>query len=84
MRLRSRGDAGVVGGRIRHRLDELRADREQSHRHSRGSRGHRITIVFKADLDLDALFVALVAFGVQEWLADVRYTKIVRESCVGY
>ena len=35
-----------------------------------GGRGHRITIVFKADLDLGALYVALVAFGGQDWIAD--------------
>ena len=28
-----------------------------------GGRGHRITIVFKADIDGNALYVALVAFG---------------------
>lgn len=35
-----------------------------------GGRGHRITIVFKANLDLDALYIALVAFGGQDWISE--------------
>lgn len=35
-----------------------------------GGRGHRITIVFKADMDRDALYVALVAFGGQDWISE--------------
>jgi len=35
-----------------------------------GGRGHRITIVFKADIDRDALYIALVAFGGQDWISD--------------
>lgn len=35
-----------------------------------GGRGHRITIVFKANLDRDALYIALMAFGVQERIAE--------------
>jgi hypothetical protein len=31
-----------------------------------GGRSHRITIAFKANLDLDALYIALVAFGGQD------------------
>ncbi len=33
-----------------------------------GGRGHRITIVFRADTERDALYVALVAFGGQDWM----------------
>lgn len=33
-----------------------------------GSRGHRITIVFKADLESSRLYIALVAFGSQDWI----------------
>ena len=32
--------------------------------------GHRITIVFKADIDRDALYIALVAFGGQDWISE--------------
>lgn len=34
-----------------------------------GGHGHRITIVFKASDDQNALYVALVAFGGQDWIA---------------
>jgi hypothetical protein len=39
-----------------------------------GGRGQRITIVFRSDLDRDCVFVALVAFGGQDWMTegDVR------------
>lgn len=33
-----------------------------------GGRGHRLTIVFRADEDHDALYIALVAFGGQDWM----------------
>jgi len=33
-----------------------------------GGRGHRITIVFRANLERDELYVALVAFGGQDWM----------------
>ena len=33
-----------------------------------GGRGHRITIVFRLDRDADRLFVALIAFGGQDWI----------------
>ena len=33
-----------------------------------GGRGHRITIVFCPDREADRLFVALVAFGGQDWM----------------
>lgn len=33
-----------------------------------GGRGHRTTIVFRTDPERDALFVALVAFGGQDWM----------------
>lgn len=32
-----------------------------------GGRGQRVTIVFHMDPDLDRLFIALVAFGPQDW-----------------
>ena len=32
-----------------------------------GGRGHRVTIVFTADPQRDALYIALVAFGGQDW-----------------
>ncbi|MDO9641209.1 MAG: type II toxin-antitoxin system RelE/ParE family toxin [Pseudotabrizicola sp.] len=35
-----------------------------------GGRGHRITIVFKPSPDHSALYVALVAFGAQDWIAE--------------
>lgn len=34
-----------------------------------GGRGHRLTIVFKADLERDVLQIALVAFGGQDWMS---------------
>jgi plasmid stabilization system protein ParE len=34
-----------------------------------GGRGHRLTVVFRADLSQDCLFVALVAFGGQDWMS---------------
>ncbi|WP_347269065.1 type II toxin-antitoxin system RelE/ParE family toxin [Paracoccus sp. (in: a-proteobacteria)] len=33
-----------------------------------GGRGHRLTIVFRADATRDALYIALVAFGGQDWM----------------
>lgn len=35
-----------------------------------GGRGHRLTIVFRADPERDVLHVALVAFGGQDWMAE--------------
>ena len=35
-----------------------------------GGRGHRITIVFRANPDQDCVFVALVAFGGQDWMTE--------------
>jgi hypothetical protein len=35
----------------------------------REGRGHRITIVFRADLERELLYIALVAFGGQDWLS---------------
>lgn len=32
-----------------------------------GGRGHRLTIVFRTDLERDVLQIALVAFGGQDW-----------------
>ena len=33
-----------------------------------GGRGHRITIVFQADRKRDCIFIALIAFGGQDWM----------------
>ncbi|SIT87062.1 type II toxin-antitoxin system RelE/ParE family toxin [Pontibaca methylaminivorans] len=33
-----------------------------------GGRGHRLTIVFQVDAERDALYIALVAFGGQDWM----------------
>jgi plasmid stabilization system protein ParE len=35
-----------------------------------GGRGHRITIVFRADQQQDVLYVALVAFGGRDWFTE--------------
>lgn len=40
-----------------------------------GGRGYRITIVIKPNLDLDALYIALVAFGGQDWIAEGNARK---------
>ena len=34
-----------------------------------GGRGHRLTIVFRADVKHDVLQIALVAFGGQDWVS---------------
>ncbi len=34
-----------------------------------GGRGHRLTIVFRADVQRDVLQIALVAFGGQDWVS---------------
>jgi len=34
-----------------------------------GGRGHRLTIVFRADLECDVLQIALVAFGGEDWVS---------------
>lgn len=34
-----------------------------------GGHGHRLTIVFEADLERDVLQIALVAFGGQDWMS---------------
>ncbi len=34
-----------------------------------GGRGHRLTIVFRADLEHEVLYIALVAFGGQNWIS---------------
>ena len=34
-----------------------------------GGRGHRLTIVFRTDAECDALHIALVAFGGQDWMS---------------
>lgn len=40
-----------------------------------GGRGHRITIVFRSDRDVDRLFVALIAFGGQDWITEGQTRK---------
>jgi hypothetical protein len=40
-----------------------------------GGRGHRLTIVFRADPERDCIFVALVAFGGQDWMAEGEERK---------
>ena len=40
-----------------------------------GGRGHRLTIVFRADLAQDCSFVALVAFGGQDGLTESETRK---------
>ena len=40
-----------------------------------GGRGHRITIVFRVDPDADCIFVALVAFGGQDWMSEGEARK---------
>lgn len=46
-----------------------------------GGRGHRITIVFKADPQQNALYVALVAFGGKDWMSgSVGRKNFVNES----
>lgn len=33
-----------------------------------GGHGHRLTIVFRADMDREVIHIALVAFGGQDWM----------------
>ncbi len=33
-----------------------------------GGSGHRVTIVFRPDLDADRIYLALVAFGGRDWM----------------
>jgi hypothetical protein len=40
-----------------------------------GGRGHRLTVVFRADLAQDCVFVALVAFGGQDWMTEGETRK---------
>jgi hypothetical protein len=40
-----------------------------------GGRGHRLTVVFRADLAQDCVFVALVAFGGQDWITEGETRK---------
>lgn len=40
-----------------------------------GGRGHRITVVFRADLTQDCVFVVLVAFGGQDWITESETRK---------
>lgn len=35
-----------------------------------GGRGYRLTVVFRPDLTQDCIFVALVAFGGQDWMTE--------------
>lgn len=43
-----------------------------------GGRGHRRTVVFRADLAKDYVFVALVAFGGQDWMTEGETRKSFR------
>lgn len=40
-----------------------------------GGRGHRLTVVFRADLNKGCVFVALVAFGGQDWMTESKTRK---------
>lgn len=40
-----------------------------------GGRGHRLAVVFRADLAQDCVFVALVAFGGQDWMKEGETRK---------
>ena len=40
-----------------------------------GGRGHRLTVVFRADLVQDRLSVALVAFGGRDWMTEGKTRK---------
>ena len=40
-----------------------------------GGRGHRLTVVFRADLYKGCVFVALVAFGGQDWMTESKTRK---------
>ena len=40
-----------------------------------GGRDQRITIVFRPDLGRDVLYIALVAFGGQNWPAEVEHRR---------
>ncbi|MCU0732452.1 MAG: type II toxin-antitoxin system RelE/ParE family toxin [Hyphomonas sp.] len=40
-----------------------------------GGRGHRLTAVFRADLNRNCVFVALVAFGGQDWMTEGETRK---------
>lgn len=40
-----------------------------------GGRGYHLTVVFRADLAKDCVFVALVAFGGQDWMTQGKTRK---------
>jgi hypothetical protein len=40
-----------------------------------GGRGHRLTVVFRAYLNQNSVFVALVAFGGQDWMTEGEKRK---------
>jgi hypothetical protein len=40
-----------------------------------GGRGHRLTVVFRADLKKNCIFVALVAFREQDWVTEGETRK---------
>ncbi|MDZ4065557.1 MAG: type II toxin-antitoxin system RelE/ParE family toxin [Tabrizicola sp.] len=40
-----------------------------------GGRGHRLTVVFRADLNKNCVFVALIAFGGQDWMTEGEARK---------
>ncbi|UOA33655.1 hypothetical protein DSM110093_03751 (plasmid) [Sulfitobacter sp. DSM 110093] len=37
-----------------------------------GGQGYRITIVFRPDREVDSLFIALIAFGGQDWMTSTE------------
>ena len=43
-----------------------------------GGRGHRLTLVFRADVAQDCRFVALAAFGGQDWMMEGAARKSFR------
>ena len=43
-----------------------------------GGRGYRLTIVFRADLNKNCVFVALVAFDGQDWMTEGETRKSFR------
>ncbi|WP_413873541.1 type II toxin-antitoxin system RelE/ParE family toxin [Albidovulum sp.] len=40
-----------------------------------GGRGHRLTVVFRADRAQDCIFVVLIAFGGQDWITEGKTRK---------
>ncbi len=44
-----------------------------------GGQGHHITIVFRAYPERDALYIALVAFGRQDWMTKTAMRKLIAD-----